>query len=84
MYKSSDAKIDGNGTRWTSTVGDISRHVVNGRLVMILSHEKQMDNGRELPLTRGKIQIQSEGAEIFFRQIKIRPIDRLPTEYLNP
>ncbi len=64
--------------------GDTSIHVVNGRTVMILYHEKQMDNGRELPLIKGKIQIQSEGAEIFFREIKVRPIDRLPAEYLAP
>jgi hypothetical protein len=64
--------------------GDTSVHVVNGRTVMILYHEKQMENGQESSLTRGKIQIQSEGAEVFFRQIKVCSINRLPAEILAP
>jgi hypothetical protein len=64
--------------------GDTSMHVVNGRVVMILYHEKQMENGLEFPLTRGKIQIQSEGAEVFFRQIKVQSIKQLPAEFLKP
>jgi hypothetical protein len=60
--------------------GDTSIHVINGKIMMILYHNKQMDNGQVLPLNKGKIQIQSEGAEVFYRQIKIQPIDRLPAE----
>jgi hypothetical protein len=63
--------------------GDTSMHVVNGRLVMILYHNKQNDNSHESALTKGKIQIQSEGAEVFYKQIKIQPIDQLPAEFLN-
>lgn len=63
--------------------GDTSIHVVNGKIMMVLYHNRQMDNGRELPLTKGKIQIQSEGAEVFYRQIRIRAIDRLPSDYLK-
>jgi hypothetical protein len=37
-----------------------------------------MENGQFLPLTSGKIQIQSEGAEIFLKGIKIQPISQLP------
>ncbi|MEM1305519.1 MAG: DUF1080 domain-containing protein, partial [Planctomycetota bacterium] len=33
---------------------------------------------RGKPLTRGKIQIQSEGAEVFYRRVKIRPIAAFP------
>ena len=58
--------------------GDTSLHVINGRLMMILYHGKQIENGQDLPLTNGKIQIQSEGAEVFYREIKIQPINRLP------
>jgi hypothetical protein len=39
-----------------------------------------MNEGQELPLTKGKIQIQSEGAEVFYKKIKIQAIDRLPTK----
>jgi hypothetical protein len=63
--------------------GDTSMHVVNGKLVMILYHNMQNDDGKESPLTKGKIQIQSEGAEVFYRQIKIQPIRQLPAEFLQ-
>jgi hypothetical protein len=46
---------------------------------MVLYHNKQLENGQELPLTKGKIQIQSEGAEVFYRLIKIQQIDQLPS-----
>jgi len=58
--------------------GDTSMHVVNGKLMMILYHNRQLENGQELPLTKGKIQLQSEGAELFYRQIRIQQIDKLP------
>ena len=60
--------------------GDTSIHIVNGVVMMILYNQKQLDNDQILPLTRGKIQIQSEGAEVFYRQIKVEPIDRLPAD----
>jgi Domain of Unknown Function (DUF1080) len=63
--------------------GDTSMHVVNGKVVMILYRNRQNDNGNESPLTKGKIQIQSEGAEVFYRQIKIQPIAQLPAEFVN-
>jgi hypothetical protein len=58
-------------------------HVVNGKAVMILYRNSQNDNGNVTPMTKGKIQIQSEGAEVFYRQIKIQPIKQLPAEFLQ-
>jgi hypothetical protein len=63
--------------------GDTSIQVVNKKVMMVLYRNRQMDNGRELPLTRGKIQVQSEGAEVYYRQIKIRSINELPAEMLK-
>jgi len=63
--------------------GDTSIHVVNGKVVMVLYHSQQQDNGLFSPLTKGKIQIQSEGAEVFYKQIKIQSISGLPAEYLK-
>jgi hypothetical protein len=60
--------------------GDTSIHMINGKVMMILYHEKQLENLQELPLTKGKIQIQSEGAEVFYRKIQIQPIDQLPAD----
>jgi hypothetical protein len=60
--------------------GDTSVHVVNGRVMMILYHLAQWDNGKVSPLSRGRIQLQSEGAEVFYKQIKIQPISRIPAD----
>jgi hypothetical protein len=63
--------------------GDTSVHVVNGKTVMMLFNSRQPgDGGKELPLTKGKIQLQSEGAEVFYRDIEIRKIKSLPEALL--
>ncbi|NMH85885.1 3-keto-disaccharide hydrolase [Flavivirga algicola] len=55
-----------------------SLHMVNGKVVMILKNSRYIDeNDKSIPLTKGKIQLQSEAAEIFFKDIKIRKIDSL-------
>ena len=60
-----------------------SIHVVNGKVNMVNTNSHLLVNGNEVPLTKGVIQLQSEGAEIFFRNIEIRPITKIPAEYLN-
>ena len=62
------------------TVGNESIHVVNGKLNMHAFNIRCLDNGGEVPLSRGKIQLQSEGAEIFYRNIRIMPISEIPSE----
>lgn len=57
-----------------------SVHVMNGRVNMILNNSRQIDGEKEAPLTKGKIQIQSEGSEVFYRNIKITSIDKIPEE----
>ncbi|WP_299556139.1 DUF1080 domain-containing protein [Seonamhaeicola sp.] len=55
-----------------------SLHVVNGEVVMILKNSRYInENGEGVPLIKGKIQLQSEAAEIFFKDIRIRKIDSL-------
>jgi hypothetical protein len=63
--------------------GSTSVHMVNGVVNMILNNSRQFENGKEIPLTKGRIQIESEGAEIFFRNIRIASIDKLPDEIIN-
>ena len=58
--------------------GDTSVHVINGKVMMVLYHSSQLENGKVIPLTRGKIQIQSEGAEVFYKQIKVESITAIP------
>lgn len=55
-----------------------SLHVVNGEVVMILQNSCYVDsNGDKQPLTKGKIQLQSEAGELFFKDIKIREVNSL-------
>ena len=56
-------------------------HIANGGVVMTLENSRHARDGRIVPLTRGKIQIQSEAAEVFYKDIKIKPIDAMPAEY---
>lgn len=61
------------------TFGGKSMHVVNGHLVMtLLDSRHKNEKGREEAVTSGKIQIQSEGAEVFIKNIDIKKINGLP------
>jgi hypothetical protein len=62
--------------------GDTSVHLINGRLMMVLYHSRQLEQGKEIPLTKGKIQIQSEGAEIYYKQLRIKPLATIPAALL--
>lgn len=59
-------------------LGDRSVHVVNGQTQVVLSGLRHLVDGRELPLTRGRLQLQSEAAEVYFRDVAIRSITALP------
>jgi len=61
--------------------GDKSLHIVNGHVVMILKNSHYMKDGQPVPLIKGKIQIQSEAAEVFYKDIMIRNISALPEKY---
>jgi hypothetical protein len=64
------------------SIGGDSIHIVNGRIVMRLHDARRKgEDGVWLPLTAGRIALQTEGAEIFYRDIEIRPITAVPAEY---
>ncbi|WP_018616061.1 3-keto-disaccharide hydrolase [Segetibacter koreensis] len=63
--------------------GDTSVHMINGKVMMVLYNSRQMENGKTLPLAKGKLQIQSEGAEVFYKEIKIQPLSQLPAEFFK-
>ncbi len=59
-----------------------SLHIVNGEVVMVLKDSRYInENGEVVPLEKGKIQLQSEAAELFFKEIKIRLLDELSTKH---
>jgi hypothetical protein len=61
--------------------GDDSIHIVNGKVVMRLHGPVRIDGELPTPITSGPIILQSEGAEVFYRDIEIRPITAIPTEF---
>jgi len=50
---------------------------------MALEHSRYVKDGIEVPLTKGTIQIQSEGAEVFYKDIQIKPIAAFPDAYAS-
>ncbi len=59
-----------------------SLHIVNGNVVMVLKNSRySTPDGKEVPLTQGKIQLQSEAAEVFYKDIRIKDLTALPDSY---
>lgn len=58
--------------------GRTSVHVVNGKVAMVNFNSGKIENGNVRPLTRGKIQIQSEGGELFIKSLEIEKIKEIP------
>lgn len=63
--------------------GQSSAHVVNGQLVMVNTSTSKLENGLKIPLTKGKIQLQSEGGEFFIRKLEIEKIKGIPAAFLK-
>jgi hypothetical protein len=68
---------------WTTaefyTLGQQAIHLVNGHVVLSLDKARLKDG---IPQTKGKLQIQSEGAEVYYRNIRLRPITAFPAKLL--
>ena len=60
-----------------------SIHVVNGQVVMRLHNAQRLDGDAPAPLTSGKICLQTEGGECFFRNVKMQPITEIPAEFIQ-
>lgn len=58
-----------------------SLHIVNGEVVMILQNSRYVENGKKVPMQKGKIQLQSEAAEVFYKDIVIKEIAAMPQKY---
>lgn len=58
-----------------------SLHIVNGKIVMILQNSRYKKDGESVPLVEGKIQIQSEAAEVFYKDIEIKKLQSLPENF---
>jgi hypothetical protein len=60
---------------------DDSIHIVNGKVVMRLHGPTRIDADVPTPVTSGPIILQSEGAEVFYRDIQVRSITAIPGEF---
>jgi len=58
-----------------------SIHIVNGQVVMRLYSAQRLDNGAPEPITSGKICLQTEGGECFFRNVEVESITEIPAEF---
>jgi hypothetical protein len=61
-------------------LNDMATFVVNGKVVMVIEQSK---DGQGNVLDSGQLQLQSEGAELFYKDIKIRSIKSLPSNLLD-
>jgi hypothetical protein len=62
-------------------LGEDSLHIVNGQVVMRLHGPRRIDTPTPQPVTAGPLILQSEGAELFYRAVEIRPITAVPAEF---
>ena len=62
-------------------LGDSSTHVVNGTVVMRLNHAQLLDGAMPVTLDSGNICLQTEGGEVYYRDIEVVPISAVPAEY---
>lgn len=60
-------------------LGQTSVHVVNGVTVMVNEELRVAEPQGVRPLTSGKLQLQSEGSELFIKEVSITPITELPS-----
>ena len=71
--------------QWNSaevlTVGGASVFLVNGKITMRVANARRLVDGKEVPLTRGKLQIISEWSELYYRTVVLRPLKKIPEEY---
>jgi hypothetical protein len=57
-----------------------SIHVVNGQVMMRLKNAMRVDGEAPAPLKSGSISLQTEGAEVYYRNVEIEPIKEMPKE----
>lgn len=62
-------------------VGNTSLHVVNGHVVNVVKNARYDVGRKTKSISRGKIQIQSEAAEGYYKNIQIKPIVKFPKKY---
>jgi Domain of Unknown Function (DUF1080) len=53
-------------------------HLLNGHVNLVALNPRYLDGATWRPLTHGKMQLQSEDAEVYYRRIEARPLFTIP------
>ena len=65
-------------------LGNLSMHIVNGQVVNVIREVDDVVGENNVKYKcEGKIQFQCEGAEAYYKELKIREITKIPAKYLN-
>jgi Domain of Unknown Function (DUF1080) len=77
--------FESDSTQWTTvdlyTIGSSAVYLVNGHVVNALTNAGVQNADKSIiPLTKGKIQLQSEGAEVFYKDVTIQFITDFPAD----
>jgi len=77
--------FESDSAKWTKmdvyTVGSSAVYLVNGHVVMAFQNAGLQHADKTVtPLTKGKIQLQSEGAEAYYKDINIQSISEIPAD----
>ncbi|MDQ3393972.1 MAG: DUF1080 domain-containing protein [Bacteroidota bacterium] len=79
--KNYESKKDEWTTMEVYTLGTSAIHLVNGNVVMVVENTGiKYPDETTVPLSKGKIQLQSEGAEAYYRRATIQKITEIPAE----
>ncbi len=62
-------------------LGDTCIQVVNGHVTMRLAASQRLSGKTYAPLTGGRLELDLEGWDIYFRDLEIRSITEIPAEY---
>ena len=76
IRKSHTNEKDGWNTVEVKIRGDSAIHIVNGQTNAMVFGMKKLVDDKWVPLVKGKIALQAEYAEVFYRNIEIRPVDK--------
>ncbi len=81
-----DEMFEKNG-EWNTAelicVGDTAIQVINGHVVLRMTGSRKVAGDGFESLTGGRLLLQMEGAEVFFREIEIRPVSVVPAEFVG-
>jgi len=75
IRKSHICEKEGWNTVEVKIRGDSAVHIINGQTNNMVFSMARMVDGEWKPLTRGRIALQGEFSEVFYRNIELRPVE---------